>query len=368
MSVPLSISNSDERMPTRTWRPVLLGAVLIALGWIAVLEVYLTQHGYRATVSDSAHSWAVQRSRASALGEKALVLIGNSRMQLDIHQAALRRLTGKEPVQLAVDSSKSFISPLEGLANDPTIRGTLVIGYVDTAITDAGVWDRASKFEVEFQSSRGWRAVLFHSVEPVLEDAIRSSMASFGDGARPITTIYNRVVSSDSIPQYLLTLPDRSILADYSRVSVQDAYYSRIERDMDGRPQLPDGATYADLDNALQRQVAAIEPVDNTNFLVELVHVESLVRLIQARGGRVIFVVLPSSGMEREIERRRFPRKLFWDKFVESTSAQTIHFEDDATMSQFVCPDGSHLDFRQRESFTVALTRAMEASESRHVN
>jgi hypothetical protein len=366
MNVPSSTSSSDERVPNRTWRPVLLGSVLIALAWIAFLEAYLTQHGYRATLTDSAHSWAVQRSRASNLGDKALVLVGNSRMQLDIDQAVLRRLTGKEPVQLAIDSSNSFISPLEGLANDSTIRGTLLIGYVDAAITNAGVWDRASNFEVQFQASRGWRAVLFHSVEPVLEDAIRSSMATFGDGAKPITTIYKRVVDSDSIPQYLLTLPDRSVLADYTRVSAQDAYYSRIGRDLGGRPPMPPGATYADLDNVLQRQVAAIEPVDNAKFLLELGHVESLVRLIQARGGRVIFVVLPSSGLEREIERRRYPRKLFWDKFVESTSAQTIHFEDDATMSQFVCPDGSHLDFRQRESFTAALTRAVEATESAH--
>ncbi|MCE9500094.1 MAG: hypothetical protein K8R21_06305, partial [Leptospira sp.] len=58
---------------------------------------------------------------------------------------------------------------------------------------------------------------------------------------------------------------------------------------------------------------------------------------------RVIFVNHPSSGELLKLEKRLTPRKLFWDRLIAETGATGIHFEDYSGLSNFDCPEWSHL-------------------------
>ncbi|MGH8482027.1 MAG: hypothetical protein ACRES8_06170, partial [Nevskiaceae bacterium] len=82
-------------------------------------------------------------------------------------------------------------------------------------------------------------------------------------------------------------------------------------------------------------------------------------RAIRARGGRVAFVVLPKSGLVRMLEERRYPRAQFWDRFVALAEAPSVHFEDVPAWRGLECPDGSHLDLRQRAAFTEGLAEVL---------
>ncbi len=75
-----------------------------------------------------------ERARASSLGERAVILIGASRMQTAIDLDVLRVRTKQEPVQLAIDAS-SFIPIRAGLAKDPAIRGTVIVSFMDSTLT-----------------------------------------------------------------------------------------------------------------------------------------------------------------------------------------------------------------------------------------
>jgi len=81
---------------------------------------------------------------------------------------------------------------------------------------------------------------------------------------------------------------------------------------------------------------------------------------IEARGGKVIFIEMPTSGMVREIEGRRFPREAFLRAFERENGTRVISSIDDPDLSQFVCLDGSHLDFRDRAKFAEKLVHALE--------
>jgi hypothetical protein len=76
---------------------------------------------------------------------------------------------------------------------------------------------------------------------------------------------------------------------------------------------------------------------------------------IRSHGGNVIFVAMPSSDMVREIENRRYPRELFWDRFINESSTTGIHSAYEPRLKEFVCPDGSHLDVRDQARFTHRL-------------
>ncbi len=357
-----STSNSDSRLPDRIWGPVLVGSVLIALLLVAATELSLASKGYRTQQHDSPRFWGQERARASQFGMHALILVGDSRMQLDVDLGVLRRATGLQPVQLALNGEPTFVPVLEGLANDPTVQGTILVSFLDGADLEANIRDRSANYESEYERLRSQEIPTFRSVEAALDDFVFSSLRSYADGTRPADALRLRVFQPGRLPQFVMTLADRSQLADFTRVPMPKFYYGSALRKLGRDLPMPANATYADLDAALHQAISTIPPVDSSRFLRQLPYVESLVAAIRAHGGRVIFIKMPSSGFIREMERKRYPRELYWNRFVASTTAQTMHFEDDANLKQFVCPDGSHLDFRQRSAFTHALVHALSAA------
>lgn len=87
--------------------------------------------------------------------------------------------------------------------------------------------------------------------------------------------------------------------------------------------------------------------------------VEQQVEKIQGRGGRVVFIRMPSSGEVRRIEFLTWPREKYWDQFAASIAAPAIHFEDYPSLSGFNCPDGSHLDENSARQFTRNLLKIL---------
>lgn len=363
-----SISSSNQRLPHLAWPPILLGAVLILTAFIVAMELRLAAKGFHPTVMDSEALWQAERARARTLGEQALIIIGASRVQLGLNLDVLRQITGLEPVQLAIDGT-SPLPVLEGLARDPYIRGIVLVDYYDAMLGPVEGVNRALMYEKRFErslvtsllSDYAWirNNLNYAWIETDLSRRWRRMFRSYADGAQPLTTLLIRIFSNVT-PQYLLTLPDRSRLADYQQVEMPGFYYRRVVRSLGEEVRLPPHAINEDLKHWLEARIRQLSPVDEAILMSQarLNYLDSLVRAIQDRGGRVIFVAMPTSGMVRDIERRRYPRPRFWDRLVVQTSARTVHFEDVPGLRDFECPDGSHLDYRDQIRFTEALIAA----------
>ncbi len=365
MNVLLSTSNSNERLPQRNWKPVLLGALLIVVVAVAGLELALANRGFEKTLPDSMRLWIKSRAHASALGERALILVGNSRIRMDIDMDALRDATGLEPVQLGVDGARSSEPILQALADDPSVRGTVLVSYLDTeSVPGAASMDDSQAFEAAYRWWKAQAPFSFQVTEDALDDVVRSNLRSYADGTNPMDALKKRVFAAKPFPQFTLTLPDRSQAADFTRVPMPGYYIGRVQRWLNDKTPAPADGSYAALAAQLQEKIADIPSADNTTFVLELPHIESMIAAIRQRGGRVYFINLPSSGMIHEIEKRRYPRAMFWDKFKASTSATAVNVDDDPVLSQFICPDGSHLDYRQRTAFTEAAVRALGLGRS----
>lgn len=360
MSVHSFISSSNQRLPHLAWRPILLGAVLMFVAFVAAMELRLAAKGFRPTVVDSEALWQAERARARRLGERALIIVGASRIQLGLNLSVLRRLTGLEPVQLAIDGTPA-LPVLEGLTRDPRIRGTVLMDYYDNMLEREGNQVRSRTYEERFEQSAATAHMFpdYEWIEGYLSQRWRRILRSYADETQPLTALLIRIFGN-ATPQYLVTLPDRSRLADYRLVEMPNFYYRRVVRNLGEEIQLPPQATYEDLKGLLESRIRQLEPLDEMVSMSQkrLEYLESLVHTIQDRGGKVIFVVMPASGMVRDIERRLFPRPRFWDRLVAQTSARTVHFEDFPALRDFVCPDGSHLDYRDQVGFTTALVMA----------
>jgi len=369
--VPLSTSSSEPApvsrvVPAGGWGWAVSTALLIMLIFIGAMELRLALRGYVATIKDSPTLWAAQRARASRLGAKALILVGGSRIQLAADMDELRRKTGLEPVQLAIDGS-NFLPVLADLAADPAVRGMVLVDMSDHQLLGVRPDDYAHAYVREYQRRRtegNSLLITFADAEPWLENLLDSRLRSYADGARPLSTLWSRLVVGNPVPQYMVMRRDRSRLADYSRVRMPEFYFTRVMRNMNEQVPVNSGMTWEDLDHELRRRIEAIAPMTESQqqYLSGATMLAGLAARIRAHGGSVQFLMLPSSKLVRLIEKKRYPRAVFWDRFAETVSAPTLHFEDVPTLRAFACPDGSHLDYRDRARFTAALVNALGMS------
>jgi hypothetical protein len=104
------------------------------------------------------------------------------------------------------------------------------------------------------------------------------------------------------------------------------------------------------------------QPVPSFNELDdELTALDGLVRRLEQRGGRVVFVRLPSSGARWELEEHFHPREEYWTQFPGKCGGEWIHFRDVPGMRDVLCPDGCHVDCRNTRQFTHALIEELSS-------
>lgn len=349
---------ANTRLPPVN-RIVLIASVFLALLVAFAMETVLKSKGIQPTAVDDVGLWMRQRARASELGEHALILIGASRIQTDIDLDVARSITNLEPVQLAIDAS-SFLPVLAGLAEDPRIRGTVIVSYQDSALATSGPQNIANKYEGSYESIRQTvNRFSYAAVEPSLIDLFRNHLRSYADGTRPLTALLSRVIPREITLQKVIFLPDRSRLANYSHLNIADTYYARVLRESGEDMSFDAGTSYADIDAQLAAKIEALPIESAESFAQNAQLAAGYAQQIESRGGRVIFVVMPTSGLITVMENHRYPKEQFWKKFVATTKSTTLDFEDVPALKQFPVPDGSHMDFRSRAAFTRALLTAI---------
>jgi hypothetical protein len=356
-------SNTAGRLPRLHWAAVLGGGLAILAASIGVMELRLAARGFQPSVIDSPRLWIRERERAAALGSHALILVGSSRVLLDLDLATLRRKTGLEPVQLAVDGT-SFVPVLEGLAEDPRVQGTVLVDLAQNVLTIPAQRDAAYDYEAAYErAQRETGLPTFERVEAYLTDWLHGRLRSYADGTRPLTALRLRILQKDPTPQYLRMLPDREVLADYSQVPLPAFYYNRVIRNL-GQPVPLAGRASPDIERDFATRIATLPPFDDRLFLQRLPALADMTRTIQSHGGKVIYATFPTSGYIRLIDDRRFPRPLFWDRFTAAVGAPNLNFEDVPALRGLYCPDGSHLDMHSRAGFTAALVQALHLDAS----
>lgn len=327
-----SISSSSESLLSsgwgRTWLLAAAAMLLFVCGW----ETYVRMHGTQAfQVENSAELWAQERARASALGSQAVVLVGASRMQMDIDIETMQRISHKTPVQLAISASP-FMPVLRDLADDDRVSGTILVSLTMQDLVSQTSQSAAEQWVQSYRLARARGSASFYEpAEETLHQTVHKTFVSLSLGARPQNLLFGSRLG------YVRTLPNRMQLADYESTDRAAAYRERVRRYIASGGE-PVRQTVADFD----ARIAALNDV---------------VERIRSHGGDVVLIRFPSTRRIWEIEQIRYPRDAYWDALAEHTTARTIHFADHPELMAFDLPDGVHLDYRDAPSFTAALSR-----------
>ena len=332
-------------VPAQSWGKVLLAALvlfaLLCAGWEGYWRSFGARPGYR----NSYGLWAIQRRRIDTGEGNATVLVGASRIYYDIELPVWERLDGRRPIQLAFEGT-SPLPYLEDLAADPKFVGRVLIGVAPDLFFSGfeyrGGAVRYTRKESPSQFAGQWLSMRL--IEPFL---------AFEDPDFSLGTVLERQPWPERPGKHVFLEPRKLGYHDADRNSylwdkVADdpeylALWHRIWRD--GFEPSPDDPTPAQALKIEKEQIARAARV---------------VGKLRARGVKVLFVRMPSSGEYLKYENINYPRKRTWDALLAATAAPGIHFEDYPELQGYYLPEWSHMTRAEAERFTAALYGVIE--------
>jgi hypothetical protein len=237
-------------------------------------------------------------------------------MHADVQPAVFAQVTGRKTIQLAVNGGLSYLV-LENLAHDSSFKGTVICELWEYEIV-TGKTNDAERRMVDYYDKRtpAERSEIF--LQRFTQELL--ALPNLQQIGRPIFRNTHYYIG-----------PDRTLFIDFSSVDLEKLR--------------PHDATV----DLYEMPVLSTE-----EFLTRAHKFERLAAEIEKRGGRVIFVNLPLSGLNRDSMERTYPKASYWDVFARQTEFRTIDFRDCPEL-EMECPDYTHLDMRDAPAFTRAL-------------
>lgn len=314
--------NAHLRAPAlRPWRLVAL-MLATAIALVAAWEGLLAARGVQPadTPGDMQH-WLIEYDRVQQ-GQADVVFIGSSRVQIGVSPDEVERTLAVKAgrvANLGVPFSSS-LPLLRELAANQRFKGTVVaevlpVHFFGNAQSNLNVYlEQTARprpyLRAELNAHEMWRARARSAAGHGPAQELRGVLA--GDG------------KAGGTPQLTSRLhPDR-----WYEVTVSD---------------LPEADRQALAEaEADQFRWPGRRPTES-QWRAMLEEVRGLVEVIERRGGRVLFVRMPSDRRVREVEDARFPDAEFWQPFAANLPGRCVHFADDPVLSRIGTYDGSHI-------------------------
>ncbi len=323
-----STSSFERGVPQGNWGRTWVAVLIVVVAFCVRYELFLRARGYQPSIKDDEYAWAWERARVSDGNPTTVALVGSSRIMLDFSPDAFKAmLPHHRYVQLGINGLPP-IATLTDLAHDPNFRGIAIVDASERAFNRAAWYSQQSYVDAYHQRARAIGAM----AERWLATHIQSRVALLSTRSLVILGELWRDGSWPK-PPYVTTHADRTRYADFTLTDVDQKRMRRLVQFEEWEKETPDRDEW--LKNALE--------------------VEANVTAIQARGGKVVYVRMPTCDERWTAEERMFPKAQFWDELAARTHAIAIHFKDDPTLASFPCPDTSHLDKRDAPAFTRAL-------------
>lgn len=330
----------------------LLIAFLLSALSLGAWEAYWRSQGKIPDLDDDKNLWANQRAKVDNASDKDVVLLGSSRVLFDIQLNQWEAQTGVRPIQLACAGS-SPLPLFHDLVNNTDYKGTILVGvtpglFFSTTFPEAGPWKRAQS-RVDYFEDRTYAQRLNHWLSLPLQKSlalVSTSEEGWSDDI-DLKSLLNTVAIENRVgkPQYP---PFNS----FSFID-EDRNNSMSEKT----------ATDTAFANSIKKAWKFI--VTNNNNPPEKEATTAFfvadAKKFMERGGKLILVYCPSSGMLKEGENKFFARTEFWDDLVKQTQAKAYHYEDYDKLKNLECPEWSHLSAPDARYFTTELVKIMKA-------
>jgi hypothetical protein len=324
-----------------------LFALLISIIAMFCWEMHLRNRGNKISYDDNEALWAHNRAMVYEPSDESTVFIGSSRVKFDLDIPTWQNITGNHAIQLANVGSDP-VPYLVDLADDNNFKGTLVVDVTEGLFfSDFSPKDVATEKKISYFKKITPTQRFSFRVNHVLE-----SQFVFLDQER-----YSSNSMLDELPitprpgVFLFPLfPDDFGKVDFNRQSYMTPKFvadTSMKNKVKG------------IWICLGRVMAA--PTSSAGKLDSLFNeIKVATDKIKSRGGQVLFLRTPSSGPMLENEKKGYPRAKYWDRLLAVTGCPGIYYADYPSISNFVCPEWSHLKPDDAVIFTKELIKILK--------
>jgi hypothetical protein len=325
---------------------LMLAIVIIFIGaW----EYYWRSLGFSATYNDDKVLWSSKRKEIYKAPEEATVFIGGSRIKFDLDIPTWETLTGEKVVQLAIVGTPGR-PILHDLANDKNFKGKLIIDVCDPQFfsLDSMRREESAREALDYYNNE----TPAQRASALINYQLESRFAFLEEGGFSLNPLLNEIPLPPRPDVFVfplfakgfgLTTADRQtfmtteFLTDTALQNIQKRVWTMLM--VGGMKRFP-----------------ALGGADLDAFLAQI---KKSVDKIKARGGQVVFVRPPSSGILLEVERQTYPRAQYWDRVLTYTNTPGIHFEDYPEVAHIECPEMSHVSSEDAVAYTKHLVQVL---------
>ncbi|NNE30959.1 MAG: hypothetical protein HKN40_01175 [Winogradskyella sp.] len=327
----------------------LIALTISVIGLIS-WELYWRSQGYEPTLDDNKHLWAVERAKVDKLSSDDVILTGSSRVLFDIQLDEFEKVTGIRPIQLA-SAGSSPLPIFHDIVEHTNFAGTIIVGvtpplFFSTTFPQAGPWQRPQK-RVDHFHKRTYAHRLNHWLSVPLQQnlVMMSGHEEDADENIDLKGLLKR-----------LKLPERTGKPQYP------AFFEfgtiDIDRNMRMTEKTVSDTAFANIiKNAWKFIITSKGPAPDIEGTTKFFVTDA--QKFMARGGNLILLRPPSSGMFKGGESQFFPREQLYDQLVKATGAKSYHYEDYDQLRDMICPEWSHLSGEDADTFTRVIAEAL---------
>ena len=337
-------------MPSTPLVKSALLAIIVTLVAATSWEIHLRQRGVKPDFDNDADLWTNKRKMVYEPSDQATVILGSSRAAYDIDIPTYEHLTGKRAVQLSMDGS-SPRTVFDDLANDPKFKGKVILDVTEMLFYN----------NIPFMLSTPAENLAYYEKETpaqkvsfTLDVPLEANLVFLNQGFFSLNALLNLFHLKDR-PGFQPDLP--------FPLELNSTDFNRQNRMTDKFL----------IDTSLQNRVRGIwmmvngmlpPPIKGKDLVANLQNLKENVTKIRKRGGDVIFIRTPSSGPVAEIESKVFPKSEYWDKMLTATNCKGVHYKDYPELSNFFCPEFSHLSPRDAMVYTKHLVTILKTDKN----
>ena len=324
--------------------------LMLILTLFAVLcwEIYLRNLGVNHSYDDGPPLWSNSRAKVYESPNNAVVFIGSSRNKYDLDIATWKNQTGFDAVQLGIEGSCPR-PILEDLANDPNFKGKLIIDVTEGLFfSTAPRNSEKPKENIKYYYERTPAQQASFFINKPLE-----SMFVFLEKDNFSLNAQLEALEIPSRPGVFM-MPIFPWEFHRNTFDRQSSMTKKLVHDPKLSGQVKGVWHFL---SEMNKHAPRTTEADITAIFNS---VKIAADKIKARGGEIVFVRTPSSGPFLQGEQMAFPREKYWDRLLEVTNSQGIHFQDYPAISHFNCPEFSHLSPTDAKIFTKNLIKIIQ--------
>jgi len=307
------------------------------------MEIKARKDNYPVNFPFSSDMWVGQWHRLDELPEDQTVFVGASRVRHGIVVNEWEKQTGVRPLNLAWPGSPAG-PVLMALAAREDFKGTVICGltsYVAFA-SDGPPWMSWIGRNIRQSKVQEWS--LSYHMSYAAQHLIRPRIKFINDAAySPIANLYEEFPFANRagmLPPVIFRF-DATIDAD-----LQDRYLDSFEHDAE----LQEASSQVGL--SFLSRILYFGKCDMKQRIAEY---KTAVDRIEGRGGKVVFVHLPSDGRLKTLVDKHFPREQYYDRLVKETGCLSVHYLDHPELRDFKPVEESHLSKADGILFTQRL-------------